>query len=1070
MFRSKIKGTLAPGATARRRFFRPTVLALEDRLAPATLLHSLFPDPSVPQQGAKFGYAVAADTNFHVVGAPYSHVGDFASVGQAFVYNASTGALVATLNNPTPAAEDLFGYRVAVSGNTVVVGVAYGDNTGATDAGSAYVFDATTGALVATLNNPTPASGDGFGISVAVSGSTVVVGAWQDDTGATDAGSAYVFNASTGALVATLNNPTPANTDWFGYSVAVSGNTVVVGAHFDDTGATNAGSAYVFNATTGALVATLNNPTPALNDKFGTSVAASGSTVVVGANTDDTGATDAGSAYVFNTTTGALIATLNKPTPVQSDFFGNSVAISGTTVVVGAFLDDMGATNGGAAYVFNATNGALVATLNNPTPVQSDLFGNSVAVSGNTVVVGTSNGGAAYGFNATTGTLIGTLNNPTLAYDARFGNSVAVSGNTVVVGAFFDDTGADYTGSAYMFNATTGAPVATLNNPTPEFDDEFGISVAVSGNVIVVGAWDDNTGAPTSGSAYVFNATTGALVATLNNPTPANDDYFGYSVAVSGNTVVVGAYNDDTGATDAGSAYVFNATTGALVATLNNPNPDFDAEFGSSVAVSGNTVVVGAFQFLSGSAYVFDATTGALITTLNNPTPQSGDQFGSSVAVSGNTVVVGANSDNTGAPNAGSAYVFNASTGAFVATLNNPTPASDDYFGGSVAVSGNTAVVGARLDNTGATYAGSAYVFNATTGALVDTLNNPTPAFNDQFGVSVAVSGNTVVVGAVWDDTQNTDQGAAYVYSLDSGTVNPPVVTSVAPFVGPTTGGITVVINGAHFLGVTGAAGVQFGANNATSYTVDSDTKITAVLPAGNAGIVNVTVTNSGLTSSTAGTAADFQYIAPVAPQLLSVTPNDNLTTLAGDQRSRVASLVVAFDQAVQLDTGAMTLALHTSNVRLGGVLQPDGYGSLPTSLNLSTSDNTTWTVTFTGNTDIVADGFDSLKDGVYDFTIDAAKVHPMGDLGVNMAGDFTNTFHRLYGDTNAPTATPNAGGADFTSIVNTGDNLVFRGAFNKPVGGGYQPFLDFNGDGVINSGDNLQFRTRFNKSLTWRA
>src|SRR5439155_15529085 len=117
-----------------------------------------------------------------------------------------------------------------------------------------------------------------------------------------------------------------------------------------------------------------------------------------------------------------------------------------------------------------------------------------------------------------------------------------------------------------------------------------------SGNTVVVGAYVDVTGAMDIGSAYVFNATTGALVATLNNPTPADFDYFGSSVAVSGNTVVVGALYDDTGATDAGSAYVFNAATGALVATLNNPTPsnaDYE-NFGSSVAVSSITVVVGA--------------------------------------------------------------------------------------------------------------------------------------------------------------------------------------------------------------------------------------------------------------------------------------------------------------------------------------------------------------------------------------------------------------------------------------------------------------------------------------------
>src|SRR5438105_599479 len=120
---------------ARRRSLRaathrPYLEALEDRFAPATLLYSLFPDPSGPQQGAIFGTAVAADSNFHVVGAPSSDVGGITDVGQAFVYNATTGALVATLNNPTPVSGDAFGVSVAVSGNTVVVG-ANGDGTGA---------------------------------------------------------------------------------------------------------------------------------------------------------------------------------------------------------------------------------------------------------------------------------------------------------------------------------------------------------------------------------------------------------------------------------------------------------------------------------------------------------------------------------------------------------------------------------------------------------------------------------------------------------------------------------------------------------------------------------------------------------------------------------------------------------------------------------------------------------------------------------------------------------------------------------------------------------------------------
>jgi hypothetical protein len=110
-------------------------------------------------------------------------------------------------------------------------------------------------------------------------------------------------------------------------------------------------------------------------------------------------------------------------------------------------------------------------------------------------------------------------------------------------------------------------------------------------------------------------------------------------------------------------------------------------------------------------------------------------------------------------------------------------------------------------------------------------------------------------------------------------------------------------------------------------------------------------------------------------------------------------------------------------------------------------------------------------KDGVYDLKIDAAKVHLFGVPSVPMAANFTTTFHRLFGDTGAP-ATPAGGtpGTDFEAVINTGDNLAFRAAFNKPAGGGYQPFLDFNGDGLINTTDNLQFRNRFNKELTRKA
>ena len=164
-------------------------------------------------------------------------------------------------------------------------------------------------------------------------------------------------------------------------------------------------------------------------------------------------------------------------------------------------------------------------------------------------------------------------------------------------------------------------PIQTYNNPNAygtSANDQFGISVSVDGNRIIVSAlYEDDAGGTNSGKVYIFDATTGSLLHTLHNPnaygTSAND-YFGYSVAISGNYAIVGAYGEgDAGGTFSGKAYIFDATTGSLLHTLHNPNAygtsvyDY---FGYSVAISGNLAVIGAcledyLDSESGSVYVY---------------------------------------------------------------------------------------------------------------------------------------------------------------------------------------------------------------------------------------------------------------------------------------------------------------------------------------------------------------------------------------------------------------------------------------------------------------------------------
>ena len=395
-----------------------------------------------------------------------------------------------------------------------------------------------------------------------------------------------------------------------------------------------------------ALLHTLDNPTAygtSEQDRFGNSVAISGNSAIVSAQyEDDAGGSNSGKAYIFNVTTGALVHTLDNPTAYgtsEQDYFGNSVAISGDRAIVSTYLeDDAGGLSSGKAYIFNVTSGALVHTLDNPNAYgtsASDYFGNSVAISGNSAIVGayreddagSSNSGKAYIYNVTTGALLHTLDNPT-AYGTSagdwFGYSVAISGNLAIVGAYLeDDAGGSFSGKAYIFNVTSGALVHTLDNPNAygtSSGDYFGYSVAISGNSAIVGAYrEDDAGGTSSGKAYIFNVTTGALVHTLNNPNAYGttlNDFFSYSVAISGNLAIVGAYlEDDAGGSNSGKAYIYNVTTGALVHTLDNPNAFSTSAsdwFGNSVAISGNSAIVGAYReddaggSLSGKAYIFN--------------------------------------------------------------------------------------------------------------------------------------------------------------------------------------------------------------------------------------------------------------------------------------------------------------------------------------------------------------------------------------------------------------------------------------------------------------------------------
>ncbi len=360
-----------------------------------------------------------------------------------------------------------------------------------------------------------------------------------------------------------------------------------------------------------------------------------------------------------------------------------------------------------------------------------------------------------------------TILNPDPQNSDAFGWGTSISGNKLVIGAPTDDTFALNSGIAYLYD-TSGNLLQTFNNPTPNLGDLFGVSVSISGNNVLIGAFLDNIGpAFNAGSVYLFDTASGNLLQTFNNPTPDMGDLFGRSVSISGNIVLIGAPFDDTGALDAGIAYLYDATSGNLLHTLTNPTPGDQDIFGHLVSISGNNVLIGADgddtgATATGSAYLYDAITGNLLQTFNNPDPDFADRFGTSVNISGNTILIGAPFDSTGAPQAGMAYLYDTS-GNLLHTFPNPTPEKKDLFGYQGSISGNNVLISAINDDTGATNSGIVYLYDATTGNLLKTYPNPTPDPNDNFGTIVSMFNNIVLIGSPGDNTGAPGAGAAYL-------------------------------------------------------------------------------------------------------------------------------------------------------------------------------------------------------------------------------------------------------------------------------------------------------------------
>ena len=460
-----------------------------------------------------------------------------------------------------------------------------------------------------------------------------------------------------------------------------------------------------------------------------------------------------------------------------------SKEIDQSTVSGNFTLSNGGSVSGSLSY----SGGGTIATFTPDSSLSySTLYTASVTTGVKDSVGNAMAAGEAWSFT-TAGEPFSTEIKKLLASDAaasdKFGWSVAVDGTVAIVGANSVNSSA---GAVYIFEKDEGGTdnwgqVKKITASDAALLSYFGQSVAISGDYAIVGAKKGNSG---TGSAYIFykDPSTGwpaTETKIVNASDAASGDLFGWSVSISGDYAIVGARGDNS---SAGSAYVFEKDEGGTgnwgqAEKITASDAASSDSFGRTVSISGDYAIVGAVgdESYTGSAYIFyrDPSTGWPANQTKKITASdaaTGDQFGWSVAISGDYAIIGAFVSN-GAT--GSAYIFykDPSTG-WPATETKIVTASDaaagDQFGYSVAISGDYAIVGSRWDDDTADNSGSVYIYHrdpSTGWPATETakVNASDAAQNDNYGRSVAISGDYAIAGAELNDDSGNSSGSAYI-------------------------------------------------------------------------------------------------------------------------------------------------------------------------------------------------------------------------------------------------------------------------------------------------------------------
>lgn len=763
------------------------------------------------------GRSVSITGNLALVGAYRADTIAGANSGAAYIYslNPNTGLwveiakLIASDANP----DDHFGWSVALSEELAVVGARYDDDMGF-NSGSVYLFAPDTAGNWQQISKLKASDGGWahwFGSSVAVVEDRIFVGAERADNDAgIGTGAVYVFEPDVNGgwqEVAKLTASDGANSDSLGNAVAASGDMVLVGAADAKIGANDGqGAAYLFAPDAAGEWQQITKLTALYGesgDGFGFSVALSGAQVLIGAYEYDGVDIGAGAAYLFAPDVNGTWQQIAKLVASDGDFvdnFGFSVALTNDKALIGT------GSVGNSAYLFEPDVSGDWQQVTKFTRGNDDRFGTAVSLSDSKALIGAFNNsneagvrsGAAYIFDGIDNWAQEAKLLPSAGVNAshnEFGRAVAISGNWAIVGEPKDDNNAiSNAGAAYIYrlNDSSGLwdEMTKLTDSDSEENDEFGFSVAINGNRAAVGTIRDNQG---RGAVYVFEfnpaTNTWEKITRLTASDAKTNDNFGSSISLVANQILIGAsgyYDAENDLVDVGAAYLFelnpvsNQWEEKAKFTASDGEPI--AEFGHSVSLSGDKALIGAYRaapngnYEQGAAYLFalNSTTNSWdeVAKLIASDGNEGDNFGNAVALSEDRALIGA--FQAAGFGTGAAYIFEPDTNGDWQEITKLAPTSEfaeEWFGRTVALDGNSALVGASFAEVDGNYGqGGTYLFglNPTSNTWEEQtiITTSDGESNDRFGEAVALSGNTILVGAFKEDQQSENAGAAYFFEI----------------------------------------------------------------------------------------------------------------------------------------------------------------------------------------------------------------------------------------------------------------------------------------------------------------